>query len=209
MKPAVPSKELSPFTKRLKSKLPAGSMRAFAKKADIGYTTLHNYLSGLSSPTLDNLVLLARALDVTIEWLATGKEASVSHVVANDDKELTRAVQIPFVEHEGYLLLDQNLLQDRYDTNDLAALQVTTDVMEPTFRAGAVLIIDMSVKQLKENQLVVLKRGDNYLFKRVQVVAQGYNLLSDNKKYPVLFLADSELYLFEVLGCIHLIISGA
>ncbi|MHA7845643.1 XRE family transcriptional regulator [Serratia sp. D1N4] len=208
MKSKEPSEQLLQFTERLKSKLPTGSGRAFAAKAGIGYSTLHNYLSAVSSPTLENLVLLAKALDVSIEWLATGKEASVSEAVTNGDKELSRVIRIPFLEQDKFLLLDGNILQEKDDISHLVALRVTTDVMEPTFGVGAVIIVDTSINQLKENQLVVLKKGDNYLFKRVQVVVKGYNLISDNKKYPVLTILDAELSSLEIIGQINFIVTN-
>lgn len=200
MKSKEPSEQLLQFTERLKSKLPTGSGRAFATKAGIGYSTLHNYLSAVSSPTLENLVLLAKALDVSVEWLATGKGASNPVMVTNEVREFSRISRIPFLEQDGYLLLDTDLLKEKDDANHLAALRVTTDVMEPTFGIGAVLVVDSSIKELKENQLVVLKKSDNYLFKRVQVTAQGYSLLSDNKKYPQLTVSGNEASSFELVG---------
>lgn len=67
-------KSILQFSERLKSIVPAGSGRDFAKRAGIGYSTVHNYLQGVSSPTLENLVSLARAGNVSVEWLATGEE---------------------------------------------------------------------------------------------------------------------------------------
>ncbi|WP_447878479.1 S24 family peptidase [Serratia fonticola] len=116
---------------------------------------------------------------------------------------------MPFLEQDGYLLLDTDLLKEKDDANHLVALRVTTDVMEPTFGIGDVIIVDTSMKQLKENQLVVLKKGDNYLFKRVQVVTHGYNLLSDNNRYPVLTISDEELSSLVLIGEIHLTLNHA
>lgn len=208
MKSKEPSEQLLQFTERLKSKLPTGSGRAFATKAGIGYSTLHNYLSAVSSPTLENLVLLAKALDVSVEWLATGEGASNPVMVTNEVREFSRISRIPFLEQDGYLLLDTDLLKEKDDANHLAALRVTTDVMEPTFGIGAVLVVDTSIKELKENQLVVLKKSDNYLFKRVQVISDGYNLLSDNGKYPMLTIIDHDLSLFEMVGQVVFIITN-
>ncbi|WP_447878453.1 XRE family transcriptional regulator [Serratia fonticola] len=209
MKSKEPSEQLLQFTERLKSKLPTGSGRAFATKAGIGYSTLHNYLSAVSSPTLENLVLLAKALDVSVEWLATGKGSSGFEVVSNEVNELPRIMKVPFLDQDDFLFLDEALLLSKEGTKYLAALRVTTDVMEPTFGIGDVIIVDTSMKQLKENQLVVLKKGDNYLFKRVQVVTHGYNLLSDNNRYPVLTISDEELSSLVLIGEIHLTLNHA
>lgn len=43
---------------------------AFARQSGIGDSTLRNYLSGRSQPTLDNLVAIAEAGGVSLEWLA-------------------------------------------------------------------------------------------------------------------------------------------
>lgn len=208
MKSKEPSEQLLQFTERLKSKLPTGSGRAFATKAGIGYSTLHNYLSAVSSPTLENLVLLAKALDVSVEWLATGKGSSDSQVADGEGEQFSRIVKVPFLEPDGFLFMDTNLLQSEVYTGPLIAQRVTTDVMEPTFGIGAVLIVDTSINQLKENQLVVLRKGDNYLFKRVQVISDGYNLLSDNEKYPMLTIIDHDLSLFEIVGQVVFIITN-
>jgi transcriptional regulator with XRE-family HTH domain len=207
MKSKEPSEQLLQFSNRLKSKLSTGSGRAFASKAGIGYSTLHNYLSAVSSPTLENLVLLANALDVSVEWLATGKGSSGFEVVGNGVDELPRIIKVPFLDQDDFLFLDEDLLLSKEGTKYLAALRVTTDVMEPTFDIGAVLIVDTSIKQLKENQLVVLKKSDSYLFKRIQIISDGYNLLSDNHKYPPLVISDDELKVFELVGEIKLSIN--
>ncbi len=209
MKQKATSGLLNEFCLRLKGKIPSGSGRAFANRAGIGYSTLHNYLSGVSSPTLENLVLLADALDVSVEWLATGKGESTSRADSGLSAAPSRLIKVPFIDHEGFLIMDTAFLRERLDVTDhLVALCVQTDVMEPTFGIGAVLLIDRSVKQLNENQLTVLKKGDNFLLKRVQVIANGYNLLSDNLKYPVLTISESELDNFDVLGEVKLTINS-
>lgn len=205
--PKEPSEQQKQFTKRLRSMLPDGSGRAFAAKVGISYSTLHNYLSEASSPTLENLVLLAKALDVSIEWLATGKRTPVAEVIHGDTEELHRSVRIPFLGKESCFFFDKSLLEGKEDIHHFVAICVTTDVMEPTYGIGDVIIVDTSIKQLKENQLIVLRKGDNYLFKRVQVTAQGYNLLSDNKKYPALSIGENDFNTFDFLGEIGFVIN--
>lgn len=207
MKSKEPSEQLLQFSNRLKSKLPTGSGRAFAAKASIGYSTLHNYLSAVSSPTLENLVLLADALGVSIEWLATGKGSSATEMSAIDAKDFSQTISIPFIEQEDYLLLDRYLLQDRGNINHLVALRVTNDVMEPTFGIGSVLIIDQSQKYLKESKIVVMRKGRSYLYKRVQIISDGYSLNSDNEKYNEIVIREESLSTFEVLGEVILVMN--
>jgi len=197
-------KSVVQFSERLKSLVPSGSGRDFAKKAGIGYSTVHNYLQAISSPTLENLVLLAKAGNVSVEWLATGKELSKSVTVTQTEKVL----KIPFIDSDNFLLLDSTAFPDLQEkTETLAALRVSTDVMEPTFTVGSVLLVDQHQKQLKEGKIIVLHKEGNYLYKRVQVVPDGYNLSSDNCKYNSMILKEDSLSSFDVLGAVLAVIN--
>lgn len=185
------------FSERLKSIVPSGSGRDFAKRAGIGYSTVHNYLQAVSSPTLENLVLLAKAGDVSVEWLATGKE--LTKAVSTD--QTGKLLKIPFIDSDNFLLLDSSTFPDLHEkTKALAALRVSTDVMEPTFSVGSILLIDQHQKQLKEGTVVVLHKEGNYLYKRVQVVSEGYHLSTDNNKYSAMVVSEQSLSSFEILG---------
>lgn len=185
------------FSERLKSIVPSGSGRDFAKKAGIGYSTVHNYLQAVSSPTLENLVLLAKAGDVSVEWLATGKE--LTKAISTDQTE--KLLKIPFIDSNSFLLLDSSTFPDLLDKRaSLSALRVKTDVMEPTFMVGSVLLLNQRQKQLKDGKVVVLHKEGNYLYKRVQVIPEGYNLSSDNTKYSAMIVNQDSLSSFDVLG---------
>lgn len=192
------------FSERLKSIVPSGSGRDFAKKAGIGYSTVHNYLQAVSSPTLENLVLLAKAGDVSVEWLATGKESTKAVSTGQTEKLL----KIPFIDSSDFLLLDVSIFPDiRENTETLAALRVRTDVMEPTFLVGSVLLIDQNHKQLRDGKVVVLHKEGNYLFKRVQVVSDGYHLSSDNTIYSAMIVNQVSLSSFDVLGEVLIVLN--
>lgn len=189
------------FSERLKSIVPAGSGRDFAKRAGIGYSTVHNYLQGVSSPTLENLVLLAKAGNVSVEWLATGEEFRGAALAVAQEAENGRVLNIPFIDKEKFLYLDSEAfpaLQEK--ASRLAALQVDSDVMEPTFGVGSVLVIDQGQKELRDSKVVVLRKAGNYLYKRVQIVSEGYSLTSDNKRYNEIVVTDESLCSFEILG---------
>lgn len=49
-----------------------GGMRSLAEKSGIPYTTLHGYGSGKSEPRASDLVSIAAATGVNLEWLLTG-----------------------------------------------------------------------------------------------------------------------------------------
>ncbi|HDT3081300.1 TPA: LexA family transcriptional regulator [Klebsiella aerogenes] len=192
------------FSERLKSIVPTGSGRDFAKKAGVGYSTIHNYLKGISSPTLDNLLLLAKAGGVSVEWLATGKESTKA--MSTDQIGIT--LQIPFIDSDEYLFMNSSTFPDLQEkAESLAALRVSTDVMEPTFLVDSILLIDQQNKQLKDGKVVVLHKEGNYLYKRVQVVPDGYNLSSDNTKYSAMIVNQDSLSSFDVLGEVLIVLN--
>ncbi|WP_354690280.1 S24 family peptidase [Phytobacter sp. RSE-02] len=189
------------FSLRLKSLVQPGTGRAFAKKAGIGYSTLHNYLSAASSPTLDNLVLLANAANVTIEWLATGKENDIG-------PEREGIVSVPFIDHsQPNLKLDSSLLNE-LDRASLVALKVDTDAMYPTFNVGSILIIDKNDKEILDNKIIVLPYKNSYLSKRVQIAINEIILLSDNPVSPPVSVSERTDSKLEIVGTVKLIINS-
>ncbi|EKE75219.1 LexA family transcriptional regulator [Gallaecimonas xiamenensis] len=52
----------------------AGGGRQFARNIGMSYSKLHNYMSGVSKPTLDSLIALAEGGGVSLDWLALGDE---------------------------------------------------------------------------------------------------------------------------------------
>lgn len=49
------------------------SQKEFAEEFDIKQNTLSNYITGRTEPDIKTIVFLAESLDVTLEWLLTGK----------------------------------------------------------------------------------------------------------------------------------------
>ena len=157
-------------------------------------------MHGSSSPTLDNLVLLAKAGNVSIEWLATGQQSSMG--ITDSD-----VICVPFIDHADEMLkLDAQLVEVK-GLHSLRAIRVNTDVMTPTFLTGAVLLIDTNDTDLTDNKLVVLKQSGNYLFKRVQVLMDGVRLLSDNDNYPSITVAFEDMKSINVIGTVVMIIN--
>ena len=189
------------FSERLKHVIRAlgTTGREFASRAGIGYSTVHNYLHAASNPTLDNLVLLAKAGNVSVEWLATGQQTSHKNTGSG-------IVAVPFIDQSNVLNLDAQLLVKK-ELSSLYAISISTDVMHPTFLPGAVLLIDTKDTKLTDNKLVVLKQSGDYLFKRIQVLIDGIRLLSDNDNYPAITVAVDEIGNINVVGTVVMIIN--
>ncbi|WP_241617617.1 XRE family transcriptional regulator [Rosenbergiella epipactidis] len=196
------------FSERLNSIVPYGSGREFAKIAGIGYSTVENYLQAVSSPTLENIVLLAKAGNVSVEWLATGKEFRDVTIKSAYESYNERVCKIPFYGINEFLFIDSEIFAfSLTKTEYLTALRVDTDVMEPTFTIGSVLVIDQSQTHLKESKVFVMRNGSSYLYKSVQIVSDGYRLNSDNDRYNEIVVTEKSLSGFNILGEVVLVIN--
>jgi phage repressor protein C with HTH and peptisase S24 domain len=184
------------------------SVSAFARESGVSEGAMRKWLRGISSPSTDNLVAIANAGDVSVEWLATGslpQEATEDQIMdatkklLPDPKKLfyaSREEQIAKVEAlEKQLEFDSpqsifhfNWLYTHFSGN-LSLIYMNDDSMEPTFQDGDMLLIkvaDDNGSQTKE------KFNGFYAFwfygvitvKRIQVLPNGnLNLISDNKAY--------------------------
>lgn len=69
----ITEEEKKDFSKRLESLIPNRGLNEFAKNAGMAESTIRALTTGKSLPRLDNLITLANAAGVTVEWLATGR----------------------------------------------------------------------------------------------------------------------------------------
>ncbi|MGE4501945.1 MAG: helix-turn-helix domain-containing protein [Thiomicrospira sp.] len=63
------------FANRLSSLLDHRGLNQFAKECGLSEGTIRNILKNAALPRLDNLISMANAAGVTVEWLATGRGA--------------------------------------------------------------------------------------------------------------------------------------
>lgn len=80
---------LQGFPERVKELVGEKSYRGFARECGLSETVLRKYLDDRSSPALENLLKMAVAGSVRVEWLATGTEPKQE---SNDEGQLTQLV---------------------------------------------------------------------------------------------------------------------
>lgn len=72
----------------------------------------------------------------------------------------------------------------QYSQDDLAMVQVNSDAMAPTLRAHDMVLIDMSVSELQENAIYVLRFGKTTMIRRIQPKLDGTaKIICDNSRY--------------------------
>ena len=199
------------FADRLRTIIGNGSARAFAHKAGMGDSTFRNILNG-GMPRLDNLLRIANAAGVSVEWLATGKEPGKSDSQFEEEFALIPGYNIQVAAGHGSLAGDESPTRELafrrkwlrfrgFHEQDLALVFAKGDSMEPTISDNETVMVDTSQKKLRDGSIYVIRNGDHLLVKRIQTLwNDGVQLFSDNKEYPPQEIASSDLESLEVIG---------
>lgn len=193
----------------------AGGNRAIAAKSGIPERSVTRYVGGKAEPAALTLLRLARASNVSLEWLVSGDgDATIGSEVQNlaDD-----AVAIPMLDvvaaagdgRSGHtaepvaLLPFSKTLLRRLDVSTEHAHFITSrgDSMEPTISDGAIVLVDVSKRKSREDGVYVLVVGDDVRIKRVQFGVNALTLISDNaEKYPRESVRGADLEIVKVVG---------
>lgn len=225
--PSDPFNELekgTTFGDRLKKLIGNRSGRSFAKEVNISYSTIHNYLTNTSQPTLDNLIALAEYTGAELEWLARGRdtvktsENQINEVREESPKYICddyvqiddfRNMQVSAgfgAENGDYHIskiakVEMAWLQARrLKASDCAMFRVDGDSMEPTLKDEEEIIVDRSKSELKEGKIFVINHGGTMWVKKIQITFDGVKLISDNTKYSPVLLDQDEADNLIVIG---------
>lgn len=218
------------FSERLRIAIGDKSIRSFAAECGISYGAMHKYFSGTTQPTLDNLVILSKTLNVSIEWLATGfnREAmsypvaldSTNHAldVRGNEVDLSEFVFVPRYNVQaaaGYGSWNDNespmftvSFRKYWITNHLKAdpkmlsvISVTGDSMEGVLNDKDVILINHGDKEPREG-IYVLRLDGQLIVKRVQrMPGSELYITSTNPAYkPYSIKLDNIPDDFDVVG---------
>lgn len=193
----------SSFAQRLRIALSDESPHAFSKRSGIGDSTMRKYLEG-SMPGLDNLLAIAKAANVTLDWLAANKgpmrpgefQKLVTGGGVPKDFVPVPKLDIRPSAGPGSLVTYEESEPDVYAFREewlrrigvnprFARLMVAKgDSMHDTISDGDLMIVDVSIREVINGAIHVLVYGGLVILKRLQVLRNGVLLLkSDNPRY--------------------------
>lgn len=175
-----------------------------ARAAGVAKSTLQRWIEGKSDPSFEGLVRLAAAAGVSVEWLATGqgKQGPSVEGLRQQIKGIGNGfVMVPRYNVEasagpGALADEENILDHmafqegwvrrtlRADPRKLALISAVGDSMEPTIRAGDLLLIDTGVNEVIDDAIYVIAMDGHLVVKRLQRFFGGaVAVKSDNPTY--------------------------
>lgn len=207
---------LSGFHERLNSILKSEqSKSALAVRAGISQSGFHRIVHG-GEPGLKNLVAIANAAGVSLEWLATGQtplaspnpgppQASDFISIPRYDVKLSAGAgsftdraevldEIPFTREFMRRKIGRNSL------NGLVILEARGDSMEPTIGDGDLVLIDQNEATIQDG-ILAFTYDENVFVKRIRVQFDGIEIVSDNKDmYPSRNLNQVDMERFHIIG---------
>jgi len=99
------------FSERLELAIGSESINAFAKKAGIGESLIRNYIKKGTTPGLDKVIAIAKAADVSLDWLVLGKGTMRPAPKTGEQRVYIEASAIPqsktFEDQRPYSLPEQ------------------------------------------------------------------------------------------------------
>ena len=187
-----------------------GSVAELARLIGVSDNAIYKWLSGRGQPSVANLVALARASKVSLEWLATGEEAP-SRTTARRKPEHEDFVYAPRSEDAPLGTLRSEQIVDHLafkktwvraqlntDPRNLLLIEAVGDSMAPTLVDRDLILVDLGEPRFRHDGVYVLRRDNILEVKRLQRRPDGaLNLISDNPAYAAAVVAGETIH---VLG---------
>jgi SOS-response transcriptional repressor LexA len=166
-----------------------------AEEAGLGLSYLKDVAGGRSkSPGVQQMLQLATALEVDLEWLVTGRSAR-----GEPDHNLVSVPELDLrVSAGGGAVVDEAAVKRRWsmpaafmaDLNVSPAwavlVEVVGDSMAPRLMNGDLCLLDRRRKALSPSAIYALFDGDVTVCKRVELLPdrETLRIMSENPSYP-------------------------
>ncbi len=213
------------------------------KQADIARSTgkstaaVTKWLRGENIPKAENLKAIAKLLEVSDEWLLTGKNLTV--LDSQDLQPLSEwdettpieedEIEIPFFQNFSFdcgsgsvgealkaqsqaLRISKATLRDLgIEKENAVATGASGNSMKPTIKDGDTIYLDLGRKTIKDGKIFAICHGGLFVAKRLYNLPMGgVRIVSDNTaEYPEVLLTAEERkeQEFEVIGWVWRITS--
>ncbi len=178
------------------------TQEGLAKQIGLSKATISQWESGTTEPNGKNLVALAKALRVTVEWLLDDKATALpSNVEAPKDLEASeKLVSVPFYkdiqlsagngsynyestsEEESILLQESLFTKAGVKPANVVCVLVTGNSMEPVIPNGGIVAVDSSCKEVTDGKMYAIEQEGMLRVKLLYRTPGGIRVRSYNEK---------------------------
>jgi phage repressor protein C with HTH and peptisase S24 domain len=181
-----------------------GSVVALATAVGVSDNAIYKWLAGRGQPSVANLVALARAGRVSLEWLATGAESAqtaqaATRAVASGEFIFMPRNRIRFSSGRDGLLSSEQVVDSiafradwvkrslKTESRDLILIEVVGDSMAPTVEDSDLILANLAEPRFRQDGIYLLRHESGLTVKRIQRRPDGKLLVrSDNPKYEAI-----------------------
>jgi phage repressor protein C with HTH and peptisase S24 domain len=202
----------APFRSRLTQVIQSfGSVVALATAVGVSDNAIYKWLSGRGQPSVANLVALARAARVSVEWLATGSEAAqgaqaMSRAGEHGDFIFMPRNRIRFSGGRNGILRSEQVVDSiafraawikrrlHEEPRDLILIEVVGDSMAPTVEDSDLILANLAEPRFRQDGIYLMRHNDGLAVKRIQRRPDGKLLVrSDNPKYEAMVVSNVKI----------------
>lgn len=224
----------STFAQRLKYIIGNESLLSFSKKCQLSESAIRKYIKGESEPTLQNLLTISEIGNVSVAWLATGRDPFLSNATLINKETKNIVITIPEIEFHTLLnigllenfdcLLKEHivtewalsrdwLFRSGLTSKNLAIIQIPYNNMDTTIKNGDMAIIKLNEDKMKYvlAGVYIILLNNKLLIKRIQYdpVEDGYHLINDNPTYKNHLIKQNNTVIpFQVIAKIEHILTN-
>ena len=182
-----------------------GSVAELATVVGVSDNAIYKWLAGRGQPTVANLVALARAGRVSVEWLATGAEPARrarTAAVDRDDFVFMPRNRIRFAGGRNGILRSEQVVDSiafragwiqqrlKAEPRDLILIEVEGDSMAPTIENSDLILANLAEPRFRQDGIYLLRRDSRLEVKRIQRRPDGkLQVRSDNPRYEAMPVA--------------------
>ncbi|QLB14028.1 transcriptional regulator [Mannheimia granulomatis] len=199
----------------------------FARQTGVTLSTIARWRKGEAEPSRPNLIKIAEVANVSIEWLATGKESQsqaqqgIVERAFNKFREMTGEL-ISMINSFGSINVSAGFGsfnegitkpdgQEPYADSLLQKLGVKADncgvfwangtSMEPTICDGDQMLVDFSKKEARgDDKIYLIQNGESVWVKRVRREWDCIELISDNESYRPIRIIEEDAQNLQIIG---------
>jgi len=199
-----------------------GSVVALATAVGVSDNAIYKWLSGRGQPSVANLVALARAGRVSIEWLATGDEPAQgaqasTRAAAHGDFIFMPRNRIRFSSRRDGTIRSEQVVDSiafraawvkrvlNAEPRDLILIEVVGDSMAPTVEDSDLILANLAEPRFRQDGIYLLRHDSGLAVKRIQRRPDGKLLVrSDNPKYEAMVVSSVSIIgrVIWIGGCV-------
>lgn len=209
------------FSKRMEDLIDrtGKSLNSFAAQLGVSPPTVARWIKGEADPTRSNLIKIAEATGVSLEWLALGIETIKPQSEQTDIELDDEIVMINSFESinvsAGFGSFNDGITEpdgkEPYATSLIASLGVKArhcgvfwargNSMRPTITSGDQLLVDFSKNEIRGDNIYLIQNDSSVWVKRIKQKWDKIELISDNKEeYDPISITAEEAYNLQIIG---------